>query len=357
MFTEEQKQDLIKSLTEMLSTDKGFADVIRKIHVAEKTTEDFSGLSKEEKTAKFFKALVEGRKDLAHSISGSTDEILVPSEFRADVIKRIEEQPLALRNYVHVVPTTKRSGTIPTIDGGVVMKWADNDSKTASDKETKPTFGSVEYTVHRLEGYTALQKDTVNDSPLHLYNILLNLYADALIAAENQAILRGDGSQKPKGFMTDLELKEITSETFDEIISMPYQLPASKRAGAVYIASTQAIINMRLMKDKTGKYLWSDGNLSQGQLPTFNGYKVLELDECKESEKEPVVMGNLKDYYLVDRGELSTEINTQSDTAFFGNASIVKLQTRLDGLVVNNKSFVGYYFSNSAVMGLRKSKK
>lgn len=345
-MTEQERQDFIKSFTEMIATDKNFGDVIRKINVGNEEIIDAKGMNKEEKVAKFFNALVNNDMRTAKALSGSVDAILVPAEFRADVISRVEKQPLALRNYVNVVPTSKRSGVIPVLDGGIKMAWADSDSETTEDKKVKPNFTSVEYTIHRLEAYTVLAKDTINDSPVAIYGILLDLYADALIAAENEAIVKGTGSKMPTGFMKDMELSEITSKSFDEIIALQYEVPASKRSGAVYIASPKAVLKMRTIKGTDGKYLWEAGNMAQGQLPTFCGYKVLEMEEIKTEEgQEAIVFANLKDYMLVDRQELATEINTTSDTAFFQNASIVKMSNRLDGLVVNEKSFCGAYFA------------
>lgn len=345
-MTEQEKMDFIKTFTDMIAEDKNFGEVIRKISVGNDTV-DTKNMGKEEKVAKFFNALVGGDVNRAKAISGSTDTILVPGEFRADVINRVEKQPLALRNYVNVIPTSKRSGTIPVVDGGIVMKWADSDSKTAEGSSTKPTWAQIEYTVHRLEAYTALAKDTLSDSPIALYAILLELYADALIAAENQAIIKGTGTKQPKGFMVGMSGTEISgTKQLDEIIALQYALPASKRNGAVYLASPTAVMKMRLMKGTDGKYLWADGNLANGQLPTFSGYKVLELEDIKtDSEQEAVVFANLKDYMLIDRGELTTEINTTSDAAFFGNASIVKMSNRLDGKKTNDKSFACAYFT------------
>lgn len=345
-MTDKERQDFIKTFTTMIAEDKNFGEVIRKINVGNDNV-DTKNMAKEEKVAKFFTALVNGDVNRAKAISGSVDTVLVPQEFRADVINRVEKQPLALRNYVNVIPTSKRSGMIPVVDGGIVMKWADSDAKTEEGSATKPTWGQVEYTVHRLEAYTALSKDTLADSHIALYSILLELYADALIAAENEAIVKGTGVKQPKGFMVGMSGTEISgTKQFDEIIALQYKIPASKRANAVYLASPEAVLKMRTMKGTDGKYLWADANLSGGQLPTFNGYKVLELENIKtDAAQEAVVFANLKDYMLVDRGELTTEINTTSDAAFFGNASIVKMSNRLDGIKTNDKSFACAYFT------------
>lgn len=345
-MTDKERNDFIKTFTTMIAEDKNFGEVIRKINVGNDNV-DTKNMAKEEKVAKFFTALVSGDVAKAKSISGSVDTILVPSEFRVDVINRVEKQPLALRNYVNVIPTSKRSGQIPVVDGGIVMKWADSDSKTEAGSSTKPTWGQIEYTVHRLEAYTALSKDTLADSPIALYTILLELYADALVQAENEAIVKGSGVKQPKGIMPELVGVEISgTKQLDEIISLQYKIPASKRVGAVYLASPAAVLKMRLMKGTDGKYLWADGNLANGQLPTFSGYNVLELDAVKtDLNQEAVVFCNLKDYMLIDRGELATEINTTSDSAFFGNASIVKMSNRLDGKKTNEKSFACAYFT------------
>lgn len=357
-MTQKEFNDIVNKTTEGILNTPAMKAVINKIDLSGGVDPDHpSGApeTKEVKTVRFFKALMTGDMTVAKDLSGGISDqgaTLLPVEFRNDIIDRVVKQPLALRSRVTVVPVGFRSGTIPTADGGIVMAWSDNDSKT--DNKQDPKFNNLSYKVHRLDGYTALSKDMISDTPVSVYNFLLTLYADAFVKAENTAILcgAGDASNQPEGIRANTDIKSIAVKTsgtlsMDDLIALPYELPSVYRQGAIYIAGTSVIKEMRLMKDAQGRYLWADNNnVSEGQLPTFNGYPVVELDGILPENlgtghnETEVIFGNFKSYYLFDRGEMSTEMNTTSDTAFFQNRILVKVSNRLDGKLAVPKSFV-----------------
>ena len=121
-MTEQERIELIKSITEGLATDKTFGEVIRKIKFQEGKI-DVNGMTKEEKTIKFFKGLVEKDYATCKALNGTNEPTLVPEEFRAEVISRVEKSNFALINHVFTVPVDKRAGNIPVLDGGMTMKW------------------------------------------------------------------------------------------------------------------------------------------------------------------------------------------------------------------------------------------
>lgn len=348
-MTQKEFNELIAKTTKGILDSPTMKQVINKIDLSsgvDPNDPDGKKDTKQIKTVKFFKALMTGDfatvKDLSGGISdqGAT---LLPVEFQNDIIDRIVKQPLALRSKVTVVPVGFRSGTIPTADGGVVMQWSDNDSVTTNKQD--PKFNNLSYKVHRLDGYTALSKDMISDTPVAVYNFLLVLYSDAFVKAENTAILCGAGSDsnQPEGVRTNDKIISIAVKTagslvFDDLIGLPYTIASVYRQGAIYIAGTSVIKQMRLMKDNQGRPLWANNdNAYDGQLPTFNGYPVEELDGILPDNlgtghnETEVIFGNFKHYYLFDRGEMSTEINTTSDTAFFQNRILVKVSNRMDG--------------------------
>lgn len=357
-MTEKEFNDLIAKTTKGILDSPTMKQVINKIDVsggADPNDPEGKKNTKEIKTVKFFKALMAGDfttvKDLSGGISdqGAT---LLPVEFQNDIIDRVVKQPLALRSKVTVVPVGFRSGTIPTAEGGIVMAWSDNDSSTTN--KVDPKFSNLSYKVNRLDGYTALSKDMISDTPVAVYNFLLVLYSDAFTKAENTAILCGAGSasNQPEGLRVNANVNAVAVKTagslvIDDLLGLPYSVASIYRQGAIYIAGTSVIREMRLMKDLQGRPLWANNdNVADGQLPTFNGYPVAELDGILPENlgtghnETEVIFGNFKHYYLFDRGEMSTEINTTSDTAFFQNRIIVKVSNRLDGKVAVPKSFV-----------------
>ncbi|QAT40842.1 phage major capsid protein [Clostridium sp. JN-9] len=356
-MTQKEFNNLVNKTTEGLLNSPAMKAVINKIDLScgiDPNNPNGTD-TKEVKTVKYFKALMIGDMATAKDLSGGISdqgETLLPTEFQNDIIDRVIKQPLALRSKVTIVPVGFRSGTIPTAEGGVVMQWSDNDSESKNKQD--PKFNNLSYKVHRLDGYTALSKDMISDTPIAVYNFLLTLYADAFVKAENTAILCGAGSDsnQPEGIRANANIISAAVLTggklvIDDLISMPYSIASVYRQGSIYIAGTSVIKQMRLMKDLQGRPLWADNSkVTDGQLPTFNGFPVEELDGILPENlgtghnETEVLFGNFKHYYLFDRGEMSTEINTTSDTAFFQNRIIVKVSNRLDGKLAVPKAFV-----------------
>jgi HK97 family phage major capsid protein len=96
---------------------------------------------------------------------------------------------------------------------------------------------------------------------------------------------------------------------------------------------------MKLMKDLQGRYLWTNGDLQAGLPAMFNGYPVYEfaavfpenLTVNSKTTCTECLFGNLEYYYLFDKNEMGSEVNTQSDQAFKNHEALVKMWERIDG--------------------------
>lgn len=351
-MTEQEKQELIKSITEGLASDKTFGEVIRKIKFNENPIST-DGMTKEEKTVKFFKGLVEKDYAVCKALNGTSDPALIPEEFHADVIDRVEREAFALINHCHVMPVSKRAGSIPVLDGGMAVSWgaADGGINKVSDKK-QPKFEKISYVIKNLKAYTLLSEDLLEDTHVvTIYSIIADLFVNAYIQATNIAILKGegDGSNQPEGILSAIET--VAEATMDDIIAMPYEVPASKRNGAMYVTNAEGIKALKLAKDSTGRYLWADGNIQAGTPATFNGYKVMEL-ECAEG----ILFGNFKDYIVFDRKQMTSTVNNTGDTSFYEDVVQLKVKARLDGKVANKKSFVHKTLAEGALVKLAKTK-
>lgn len=356
-MTKKELDNLTTSLTEKFLKDKGLADLVNKVDLSGGNDgKPDKNDTKEVKTLKFFKAMFNNDIALAKDISGGVSDsgaTLLPTEFINDLIDKVVKQPYALRKYVRVIPVTARSGSEPTVEGGVAMVWRDSDAESANN--TTPKFGSVPYTVHAIDGYTAIGRETLSDTPINVYNKVLDLYVDAFTKAENVAILTGSGTGQPKGIRinTDVPTAPIKDTTngvlaVDDILGVEFNIPSVYRPGAVWIMGSKALRQIRTMKDLQGKPLFVKNDISQGKPDTLCGYPVLELDGIIPENltvgtvvnTTEIIFGNLQGYYLFDKNEYTTELNTSSDTAFFKNQIIVKCSNRYDGNVTVPKSIV-----------------
>lgn len=354
-MTDEELKLYTDRMAENILSNKGLSEAIRKV------TSGFGDgsakpneMSKEEKTMRFFKAQMDGDyatvKALSGNAGGGDGDYLLPTEFMQDVIDRITQDPIALRSLCTNVPVSMRTGWFPVGKTGVIVDWEGNDNPFS---ETTPAFDQLQFTVNRLAGYTAISKDLMADTPVNLYNFLTKQYAKAFVKAENQAILNGSGTAQPKGIRvtTGVQTVAVTGSTgskltADDIVGLPYLIDVNYRDGGVYIMNTKVVKLCRLMKDTQGRYLFVDGDITKGIPPTFAGYRVIELSNAVPTNlgvganETEVVFGNFENYYVFDRQEMGSEINTQSDTAFKNNQALIKMWERLDGAVAIPAGFI-----------------
>jgi len=360
-LTAKELAAVVAGTTEAILKEKGFTKVLNKLKFS---TNEPGEMSKEEKTCKYFIAKMDNNraeiakycggtvKDLSGATAGSGLELL-PTEFHADIIDRITSDPIALRNICTVVPVTFRNGTWPIGITGVSLTWENSDTNPLTP--TAPTFTSLSYSVIRLDGYTAMARDLVSDSPVNLYGYLVKQYAKAFVKAENIAIMVGTGTNQPQGVINALNLKVVPSINAattnilhcDDMVSLPFAIDVNWRDGGVYYMNTGAVRQAKLFKDLQGRYLWVNGDMLAGKPATFNGYPVQEftalfpenLTVNAKATCSEMVFGNLEYFYLFDKGEMGSEMNTQSDQAFKNHEVLVKMWQRIDGKCAIGQAF------------------
>ncbi len=352
-LTEKELAAVVAGTTEAILKEKGFTKVLNKLKFNEKEPDE---MSKEEKTLKYFVAKMDNNrteiakycggivKDLSGGTAGSGLELL-PTEFQTDIIDRVTSDPTALRNKCTIIPVTFRGGTWPVGSTGVNLTWENSDTNPLTP--TAPTFASLNYSVIRLDGYTAMARDLLADTPVNLYGYLVKQYAKAFVKAENLAIMVGTGTNQPQGIINAVGIKTVACTNAattniliaDDMVALPYVIDVNWRDGGAYYMNTSAIRQAKLMKDLQGRYLWVNGDMLAGKPATFNGYPVEEFSALfpenltvnAKATCSEMVFGNLEYFYLFDKMEMGSEMNTQSDQAFKNHEVLVKMWERIDG--------------------------
>jgi len=360
-LTKEQLNAVIATTTESVLKDKGLTNVLNKLVFSEKPPGE---MGKEEKTLRFFIAKMDNNraevakycggiaKDLSGNISGSGLELL-PTEFHTDIIDRVKADPFALRNKCSVIPVTNRNGTWPVGLTGISLVYEATDTNPLTP--TAPTFSTLVYSVIRLDGMTAMSRDLLEDSPVDLYAYLTKQYAKAFVKQENISIMVGTGTLQPQGIINAVNLNTVPCVnagstnvlTADDMVSLPFSIDVTWRAGGAYYMNTGAIRQAKLFKDSQGRYLWVNGDMLAGKPDTFNGYPVFEFSALfpenltvnSKTTCSEMVFGNLDYYFLFDKMEMGSEINTQSDTAFKNHEVLVKFWERIDGKASIGQAF------------------
>jgi HK97 family phage major capsid protein len=356
-----QLKELIDSATTKLLDQPQFKKVLNKLKFSDKTPGE---MGKEEKTLKFFIAKMDNNKvdiakycggktkDLSGNVSGSGLELL-PQEFHSDIIDRVKADPMALRNKCSVIPVAFRNGSWPVGLTGISLTYESTDTNPLTP--TAPTFTNLLYSVIRLDGFTAMSRDLLEDSPVDLYEYLTSQYAKAFVKQENISIMVGTGTLQPQGIINAPSLNTVVSANAastnvlicDDVVQLPYSVDVTWRAGAAYYCNTGAIRQMKLFKDLQGRYLWVNGDMTAGTPPSFNGFPVFEFSALfpenltvnSKSTNSEMVFGNLNYYFLFDKMEMGMEINSTGDTAFNNHEVLVKYWQRIDGKASIGQAF------------------
>ena len=198
-------------------------------------------------------------------------------------------------------------------------------AETEERPETKaPNLAKIRIPVHELYAKPRATQKLLDDACINVEEWLASRIAGKMAQVENQAFLRGDGNNKPKGFLAyetvkraDLEWGKIEhvmtgkdgafmdQDPADVLIDAIYAMKSEYQRGAVWLMSASAHASIRRLKDKNGLYVWQPG-LSLETGPTLLGHKVVIIDDMPVLNpgdvSDSIVFANLKEgYQIVDR--------------------------------------------------------
>jgi HK97 family phage major capsid protein len=129
---------------------------------------------------------------------------LVPEIYRNE-LKMIALENSIVRPRATVLPMTTDSLKIPYVDdtshastvfGGVSWTWT---AEAAAKTPTKPTFGQMELTPHKLAGITYASDELLADSAIALAPLIKRMFGSAWGYGEDDAFLVGTGAGQPLG--------------------------------------------------------------------------------------------------------------------------------------------------------------
>jgi HK97 family phage major capsid protein len=144
----------------------------------------------------------------------------------------------------------------------------------------------------------------------------------AFAEQENAAFVTGDGSNKPKGFLSYTTIAEASwswdkigylttgvsgglpaSDAADVLIDMIYTLKSGYRAGAHWVMNRSTQAEIRKIKDGDGNYIWRPGEQA-GQGATLMTFPIAETEDMPDigAGSYSIAFGDFgRGYLVVDR--------------------------------------------------------
>ena len=250
-------------------------------------------------------------------VTGDSGGYAVPKEIdsQIDTLLKAASPIRSVANVVHVGSAGYRK-LVTT--GGTPSGWA---AENGARAETgTPSFVELAPPMGELYANPSASQAMLDDAQFDVEEWLAGEIAMEFAKAEGTAFVSGNGTNRPKGFLTQPTaatadgarafgtLQYVASGTAGDFGSNPQEklidlvqtLRAPYRQGAVFVMNAATVARVRKFKTSDGAFVWSP-SLSAGQPATLLGYPVIEAEDMPDvgANSLSIAFGNFRLGYLI----------------------------------------------------------
>lgn len=293
-----EEQDLFKSKTQELKDLDAtiqMAKEARSLEEVDVPQEERKAVEADEKMedveARAFETLI--RENRTGEMAKSDNGAVIPTTIANRILDTVKQ-----------IAPLYNLATKFNVKGKLDFPVAKKEITTAYATEfTALTSSSVGFDKRTLDGFLvgALSKVSVsliNNSQFDIVNYVINKVAESIALFLEKEIIRGEGTTKITGVLTDALVKTVDTTgdipTADEFIATQVEVPQAYQAGCAWLVSNKTLLAMRQMKDTNGRYFLQN-DLTNGFGYTFLGKPVMVSDQMTDKN---VVYGDFSGYFI-----------------------------------------------------------
>jgi len=300
------------------------------------------------------------------SVSGATDAAggyAVPREIDA-VIDAALVAISPIRRIANVVKVGSAGYRKLITTGGAPSGWV---AETAARPETAtPTFREFVPPSGDLYANPSASQAMLDDAQFDVEAWLAGEISTEFARAEGSAFVNGNGTSRPKGFLTYTTTNEAdsvrawgslqyvaagaagafaASNPQDKLIDLVQALRSPYRQGAAFVMNSATLSAIRKFKTADGAFLWQPA-LAEGRADTLLGYPVVEAEDMPDiaANSLSIAFGNFRAGYLIAERSETQILRDPFTNKPFVNFYAVK---RIGGGVVNSEAIKLMKFSVS----------
>ena len=285
-----------------------------------------------------FACILRGKPVLHNVLSTSPDVdggYLVPEEFENQIVTGLEETNV-IRSIAKVI-TTSAERKIPIAATHSIAQWT---LENAAYTESNPTFDQKTVDSFKLTDLVKVSVELLQDSYFDLEAYIVQEFARAFGAAEEEAFCIGTGTGQPTGIFNatngghvGVTAGSATAITLDNLLDLIYALKAPYRKNAKFLMKDTTVSAIRKLKDNNGAYLWQP-SVQAGQPDKLLGYDLYTSPYVPEPAAGalPVAFGDFYNYWIADRTGRTVQKLIE---LYAGNGQVGFIATeRVDGKVI-----------------------
>ncbi|MBT2186856.1 phage major capsid protein [Sphingobium nicotianae] len=286
--------------------------------------------------------------------TGASGGYAVPREID-QMIEMALKSMSPIRGIANVVRTGSAGYRKLVTTGGVVSGWA---SETGTRPETgTPTYQEIAPPSGELYANPSASQAMLDDAQFDVEGWLAGEIAQEFARAEGAAFVNGNGTNKPKGFLTYTTTNESdaarafgslqyvasgqaggfpASNPQDKLIDLVQALRAPYRQGASFVMNSATLARIRKFKTTDGAFLWQPA-MVVGQPATLLGYPVIEAEDMPDvaADSLSIAFGNFAHGYVIaERNDTSILRDPYSNKPFVHFYAV----KRIGGAVTNSEA-------------------
>jgi HK97 family phage major capsid protein len=208
----------------------------------------------------------------------------------------------------------------PVAITGPTTGWvAETADRTATDAQT---IAALSFPTAELYAMPAATAQFLDDAAVDVGQWIADEVNAAFAQQEGTAFVTGDGTNKPKGFLSETTVAEASwqwgklgyvvsgvsgdlpsSDASDVLIDLVYALKAGYRQNASFVMNRKTQGLLRKLKDDSGNYLWQPAATADGKA-TLMGFPLVEAEDMPNvgANSLSIAFGDFKrGYLIVDR--------------------------------------------------------
>ncbi len=263
----------------------------------------------------------------------------VPVGFEKELLKYLTEVNV-MRRICEVRDLGFGETVIPIAESYGEATWLGEGDKYT---ETDDTFGQISLKAHKIGRIIKVSEELLADSAFDIEAELLFGFGQSFGIAEEKAFISGTGTGQPKGFLTDIVLKNSLiagAVGYDDVVRLKYAVTAPYRKDAIWLLSDEAGMYLSLLKDGDGRPIWQP-SIQVGTPDILLGRPVEYSAQMPafETGKTSISFGNFKKYRIADRSGMSI---LHLDQLYAENGMVgYRGRRRMDGKLLDKKAIVG----------------
>jgi HK97 family phage major capsid protein len=323
----------------------------REARAVDAARDSFVPSSEVRRDADILRAIANG--EMRSHTFGTEQRTLVPSDSTVpksffDEVFMVARQAGPMLNVAQVINTAGGEQlTIPTL---TAYSTATIKSAGSAISDSEPTFSNVQLNAFKYSFLVPVANELLTDAGFDISALIAEQAGNAIGFGINAGLTNGTGTVEPTGIFTT-GASAVTggtgvsgAPTYENLVDLLYALDGQARLlpGIGWLMNKTGLAAVRKIKDGSGAFIWSAGNMAQGQPDQLLGYPVYE---------NPAVASVATGAFSIGVGHLPSlkvrlaggiQVAQSADYAFNEDVTTFRVTARTDSKLTHASHFVKF---------------